>query len=110
MNLVDYVTKWAAEVKREHYMQTELVAQSVLKKARELAISTHGIKNAESGLTKRTGKFLKSISMKEIVEPDGSVAFELYYDKNICSYAGYLENGTRKIKPFKVLARAFDNI
>jgi len=84
--------------------------ESILKEARELAVSTHGIKNAESGLARRTGKFLKSISLKTIVEPDGSLAFEIYYDKNICSYAEYLENGTRKIKPFKVLARAYDNV
>jgi len=109
MNLEDFVKQKVADIKQRHRAQTELVMESILKEARELATSTHGIKNAE-GLIGRTGKFLKSISKRAMIEPDGSVSFEIYYDKNICSYAEYLENGTRKIKPFKVLARAYDNV
>jgi len=86
MNLEDFVKQKVADIKQRHRAQTELVMESILKEARELATSTHGIKNAE-GLIGRTGKFLKSISKRAMIEPDGSVSFEIYYDKNICSYA-----------------------
>jgi hypothetical protein len=108
--LEEYVRKWAEGAKQEHAARTEAIVEKIYTEAKDLATSAPGLKNAESGLGMRTGTLLRSISKRQIIEPDGSVAFEIYYDKNICNYAEYIENGTRKMRPFKILASAYDNI
>lgn len=105
-----YTKRWADTVKQKHAAETEVIVDQIYNTARDLAASSPGLKNAESGLSERTGKFFRSISKRTIYEPDGSVAFEIYYDKNICSYADYIENGTKRIKPFKIIARAYDDV
>jgi HK97 gp10 family phage protein len=110
MNLNEYVKQWTEKVKRENAAHTEAIANKVYEEARELAMASRDIHKAEANFTPRTGKLLKSISKRTVIQPDGSVSFEIYYDKNICSYADYIENGTKRIKPHKILARAFDKI
>ena len=110
MKLEDFVRVKVEEEKKRRAAQGAQIMEAIYNEARDLARSSIGLRNAESGLGGRTGKFLKSISKRSIVEPDGSLSFEVYYDKNICSYAEHIENGTRRIKPFKVIARAYDNI
>ena len=110
MKLEDFVRQKVQVFKEEKIAQTETLLEKIYQEARDLATSSPGLKNAESGLGERTGAFLKSITKRKVVEPDGSLAFEVYYDKSICSYADYIENGTRRIKPFKILATAYDNI
>jgi HK97 gp10 family phage protein len=110
MSLEDYVKQWTEKVKRENATRTEAIANKIYEEAKDLAMASREVRSAESNFTQRTGKLLRSISKRTIIEPDGSVAFEIYYDKNICSYANYIENGTRRIKPHKILARAFDKI
>jgi HK97 gp10 family phage protein len=111
MKLEDFVRAKVDDVKKRKALQAEKIMDAIYDEARDLARSSAGgLRNAESGLTERTGKFFKSISKRSIIEPDGSLSFEVYYDKNICSYADYLEHGTRRIKPFKILTRAYENI
>lgn len=105
-----YTKQWAENVRQKHVAETEAIVDQIYNTARDLASSAHGLRSAESGLTKRTGTFFRSISKRTIIKPDGSIAFEVYYDKNICGYADFLENGTKKIKPFKILARAYDHV
>lgn len=111
MKLEDFVKQKVEQAKRQKALQGEQLMNRIYEEARDLARSSAGgLRNAESGLTERTGKFFRSISKRSVIEPDGSLSFEVYYDKNICSYADYLEHGTRRIKPFKILTRAYENV
>jgi hypothetical protein len=110
MKLEDFVKAKVEDAKKRKALQAENIMNAIYNEARDLARSSAGLRNAESGLSERTGKFFRSISKRSIVEPNGSLSFEVYYDKNICSYADYIEHGTRRIKPFKILTRAYDNI
>jgi len=111
MKLEDFVKTKVEEVKRQRAARGEQIMNAIYNEARDLARSSAGgLRSAESGLTERTGKFFRSISKKSVIEPDGSLSFEVYYDKNICSYADYIEHGTKRIKPFKILTRAYENI
>ena len=111
MKLEDFVRQKVEEEKKRKAAQGESIMNAIYSEARDLARSSaRGLRGAESGLTERTGKFFRSISKRSTINPDGSLSFEVYYDKNICSYADHLENGTRRIKPFKILTRAYENI
>lgn len=109
-NLESYVRQWATKKRQEFALRTESLVDQIYNEARDLATASRGLKNAESGLGERTGTFLRSISKRKIVDPFGSISFEVYYDKNICKYAEYIEHGTRKIRPFKIITRAYENI